>query len=113
MNNGEEPLRSSASPASHLFNGSIRGRKVIAADGHLIGEIEDLVFDAGAWRVQALQLKLDKAVADKLGVHRGRFHAGTIELPVEMIQSVGDTVVLSVPTSSLRPTVTNPSDAAA
>lgn len=103
----------SSTKRAHLFEEAIRGRKVIAADGHLIGEISDLVVDPATWRVEAVQLKLNKAIADALGVHRGKFHAGTIELPVEMIQSVGDTVLLSVPATRLRPTVSNPNDAAA
>jgi sporulation protein YlmC with PRC-barrel domain len=100
-------------PNAQHFNESIRGRKVIAADGQVIGEITDLAVDTGTWRVHSLRLKLDKAVADALAVHRGRFHAATIDLPVQIVQSVGDTIVLSVPTSSLRPTVTSPTDAAA
>ncbi len=103
----------SSAKSTQRFDGGIRGRKVISADGHLIGEIADLLVDPATWRVESVQLKLNKAIADALGVHRGKFHAGTIELPVEMIQSVGETVVLSVPSTSLRPTVSNPNDAAA
>jgi len=75
---------------------------VIAADGQAIGEIAALFLDSDAWRVESLQVKLRKEVADKLGATRGMFHAGTLELPVRMVQSVGDAVVLSVAAQELR-----------
>ncbi len=75
---------------------------MIAADGQAIGEIAALFLDSGAWRVESLQIKLRKQVADQLGATRGIFHAGTLELPIRMVQSVGDAVVLSVATDELR-----------
>jgi sporulation protein YlmC with PRC-barrel domain len=61
-----------------------------------------LFLDSDAWRVESLQIKLRKDVADQLGATRGMFHAGTLELPVRMVQSVGDAIVLSVPALELR-----------
>lgn len=85
-----------------LSDENLRGRTVIAADGQTIGEIVALFLDSDAWRVESLQIKLRKEVADQLGATRGMFHAGTLELPVRMVQSVGDTIVLSVPALELR-----------
>jgi hypothetical protein len=47
-------------------------------------------------------VKLRNEVADQLGAKRGMFHGGTLELPVGMVQSVGDAVVLSVPAIELK-----------
>jgi sporulation protein YlmC with PRC-barrel domain len=85
-----------------LSDENLRGRTVIAADGQAIGEIAALFLDSEAWRVQSLNIKLRKEVADQLGATRGMFHAATLELPVGMVQSVGDAVVLSVATDELR-----------
>lgn len=85
-----------------LSDENLRGRTVIAADGQAIGEVAALFLDSDAWRVESLQIKLRKEVADQLGASRGMFHAGTLELPVSMVQSVGDAVVLSVPAMELR-----------
>lgn len=85
-----------------LSDENLRGRTVIAADGQTIGEVAALFLDSDAWRVESLQIKLRKEVADQLGATRGVFHAGTLELPVRMVQSVGDTIVLSVPAFELR-----------
>ena len=83
----------------------LRGRTVVAADGQAIGEVAALFIDTSTWTIVSLQIKLSKTAAEQLGVARGLLHAATIELPVRMIQSVGDTVLLSVPTLGLRQTV--------
>jgi sporulation protein YlmC with PRC-barrel domain len=85
-----------------LSDEKVRGRTVVAADGQAIGEVVALFLDSDAWRVESLQIKLRKEAADQLGATRGIFHAGTLELPVRMVQSVGDAVLLSVPTLELR-----------
>lgn len=85
-----------------LSDDNLRGREVIASDGLAIGEIAVLFIDSDAWRVESLQVKLHKDVADRLGADRSMFHAGALEVPTGMIQSVGDAVVLSVPVDELR-----------
>ncbi len=88
-----------------LSDENLRGRTVISADGQAIGEIAALFLDSEAWRVESLQIKLRNEVADQLGATRSIFHAGTLEMPIRMIQSVGDAVVLSVSTHELRQVV--------
>jgi sporulation protein YlmC with PRC-barrel domain len=79
-----------------------RGRTVIAADGQAIGDVGALLIDTSAWTIVALQIKLHKAVAEQLGAARGILRAATLELPVHLVQSVGDAVLLTVPTLELR-----------
>ncbi|HYO57723.1 PRC-barrel domain-containing protein [Archangium sp.] len=85
-----------------LSNEDLRGRTIIGADGQVMGEVVALFVDSDTWRVESLQVKLDKAIADRLGASRSIFHAGTIVIPVRMVQSVGDTVVLSVVVDALQ-----------
>jgi sporulation protein YlmC with PRC-barrel domain len=80
----------------------LRGRTVISAEGQVIGEVTALVFDSRAWRVESLQIKLSKEIADRLGVDRSVFRAGALEIPVRMVQAVGDTVVLAIAADGLR-----------
>ena len=79
-----------------------RGRTVIAADGQAIGAVSALLIDTSGWTIVALQIKLNKAAAEQIGAARGILRAATLELPVRMVQSVGDAVLLSVPTLELR-----------
>jgi sporulation protein YlmC with PRC-barrel domain len=85
-----------------LSDDNFRGRTVIASDGLAIGEIAVLFLDSDAWRVESLQVKLRKEVADRLGADRSMFHPGVLEIPTGMVQSVGDAVVLSVAVDELR-----------
>ncbi len=85
-----------------LSDENLRGRTVIAADGQAIGEIAALFLDSDAWRVESLQVKLRNDVADQLGATRSMFHAATLEMPIRMVQSVGDAVILSVAANELR-----------
>ena len=85
-----------------LSDENLRGRTVIAADGQAIGEVAALFLDSEAWGIQSLQVRLRKEIADQIGASRNLFHAGPVEIPIRLIQSVGDAVVLSVPVDGLR-----------
>ena len=88
----------------------LRARTVIAADGQAIGEVAALFIDTSTWTVAALQIKLSKPVAEQLGAARGLLRAATLELPVRLVQSVGDAVLLSVPTLELKQILTDAAD---
>jgi sporulation protein YlmC with PRC-barrel domain len=75
---------------------------VISADGQAVGAIKAVFIDATDWRVEAVSVELRKDVADRIGASHSLFHRGSIELPVRLIQSVGDAVVLGVAVDALR-----------
>ena len=85
-----------------VFDEHLRGRTVIAADGQAVGEVAALFIDTSTWSILALQIKLNKAVAEQLGAARSLLRAATLELPVRVVQSVGDAVLLSIPTLEMR-----------
>ena len=93
-----------------LSDENLRGRPVLAADGQAIGEVAAIFFGSDLWQVEALQVKLRSSVADQLGAPRGMFHAGTLEIPTRIVQSVGDAIILSVPTSELTQVLADPGD---
>jgi len=84
---------------------NFRGRTVVAADGQTTGEVAAVSIDTSTWTIASLKIKLSKTAAEQLGASQSLLRAATIELPVGMIQSVGDTVLLSVPTLGLRQSV--------
>ena len=94
-----------------LSDESLRGRTVIGADGQAIGEVAALFLDSEAWAVESIQVKLRNATADRLGAARTIFSAGTVEIRVRLIQSVGDAVVLAIPVEGLRAIVSDPTAA--
>lgn len=81
---------------------NLHGRTVITADGQAVGSIKSVFLDAVAWRVESISVELRKDVADRIGASRSMFHRGLIELPVQLVQSVGDAVVLTIAVDALR-----------
>ena len=91
---------------STLYDEHLRGRTVIAADGQTIGEMAALFVDTSKWMILALQIKLTKSAAEQPGAAKSLLRAATLDLPVRLIQSVGDAVLLSIPTVELRQNLT-------
>ena len=103
MNAIKDPMKDKEDPPSlRMSDEDLRGRTAISAEGQVVGEVTALFFDSRAWRVESLQVKLRKEIADQLGVDRSVFRAGALEIPVRMVQAVGDTVVLSIAADGLR-----------
>ena len=88
-----------------LSDEHFRGRTVIAADGQAIGEVGGLLIDTSTWAIVALRIKLHKPAAEQIGAVGGIFRAATVDLPIRLVQSVGDAVLLSAPTLGLRQSV--------
>jgi sporulation protein YlmC with PRC-barrel domain len=85
-----------------LSDENLRGRTIITVDGQVIGQITGFLLDCEDWSVESLQITLPKDIADAIGAHRSVFRAGQLEIPVRLVHSVGDAVVLNVPMSDLR-----------
>jgi sporulation protein YlmC with PRC-barrel domain len=92
---------------------NLRGRTVIGADGQAIGEVAAIFLDSEAWAVESIRVKLRNGVADSLGASRNIFSAGTVEIPVRLVQSVGDAIVLAIPVEGLRGVLPSPAASAA
>lgn len=75
---------------------------MISSDGIAIGEITRLFVESDDWRIEALQVKLRKDSAERLGANRSMFRSVTVDIPSTAVQSVGDAVILSVPLDHLR-----------
>jgi sporulation protein YlmC with PRC-barrel domain len=84
----------------------LRDMTVIGADGHVVGEVSALVLDLATWAVAALCVKLRREAAERLGASHSVFRAGTVDIPIHMVQSVGDAIVLSTAADELRALVT-------
>jgi sporulation protein YlmC with PRC-barrel domain len=80
----------------------LRGMTVIAADGQAVGEVTALFLDSDGWQVDALKVKVRKEVASHLDVARSVFYAGSVEIPIRVVQSISDAIVLTVGVDDLR-----------
>jgi sporulation protein YlmC with PRC-barrel domain len=84
----------------------LRDKTVIGADGHVVGEVSALFLDVSTWAIASLRVKLRREVAERLGASHSVFRAGTVDIPIHMVQSVGDAVVLSAAVDELRALLT-------
>jgi sporulation protein YlmC with PRC-barrel domain len=85
-----------------LSDNDIRGRTVISADGRALGSIQELFISVADWRIEAIRIELHGDIADQIGAKKTMFHRATIELPISLVQSVSDAVVLTVDVEHLR-----------
>jgi sporulation protein YlmC with PRC-barrel domain len=83
---------------------SVHGRVVITSDGLRIGHVNAILLVEGELRIGALQVKLDKSAAERIGVEHSVLRGALIDVAVDNVQSIGDAVLLAVPIEGLRPT---------
>lgn len=81
---------------------SLRGKTVITADGQAIGTVVGLYIDQAKWHIDSLHVQVRKEIADRIGMKRSAFRRIGLELPIHLIQSVGDAIVLGVGVDELR-----------
>ena len=77
----------------NLLTAEIVGKEVIGSEGDTLGKVIDTQFDERTWRVLALEVHLEKEVAEEHQL-RHRLRKTVVSVSVEHIQSVGDKVVL-------------------
>lgn len=85
-----------------ISDDNLHGRVVLTADGLAIGEVNKLFFHGGQFSIDAVEVKLRKEIAERLGLKHSTFHPATLEVPAGFVQSVGDAVLLSAKLDDLR-----------
>jgi sporulation protein YlmC with PRC-barrel domain len=85
-----------------LSDKTLHGRTVISADGKVLGSMSEVFISTSDWRVESIHVELNNDIADRIGADRTMFHRGMLELPVGFVQSVSDTVVLTLDVEQLR-----------
>ncbi len=81
---------------------SIIGKKVVTSDMVPIGTISDMGIDLDVWRINSFKVKIDKNVADALGLKLGLLNKTASGLLTAHVKSVTDTVNLSRKIEDLR-----------
>jgi sporulation protein YlmC with PRC-barrel domain len=67
--------------------------EVVGSNGWKIGKVKDLVIDPKIWQASALLIELEKSVASEFSL-KHRLSRTQIPLSVNLVQGVGDRVVL-------------------
>jgi sporulation protein YlmC with PRC-barrel domain len=76
-----------------MLTSEIIGREVIGSSGFKLGKISDTNFDEKTWRVNSLQVHLEKDVAEEHEL-RHRFRKTKVLIHVDHVQALGEKIIL-------------------
>jgi sporulation protein YlmC with PRC-barrel domain len=76
-----------------LLTAEIAGKEVIGSEGAVLGKVIDIQFDEKDWRVLAVEVHLEKGVAEEHQPRHG-LRKTLVLVRAEHIQAVGDKVIL-------------------
>ncbi len=81
--------------------GKLLGKQVVGSRGWKIGKVKELVFDENTWQIGALEVELNRTVAQDYQMKKllGR---SSIAVKVDSVHAVGDQVILAVTKPELR-----------
>ena|SRR5579872_998458 len=76
-----------------MLTNEIVGKEVIGSDGFKLGKITDTEFDERSWKVNSLEVNLEKEVAEEHELRR-RFRKTKVLIHVDYVQAVGERIIL-------------------
>ena len=76
-------------------------RNVLTTDGRRIGQMTGIRIDITTWTVQAIVIRLEKAILDELNIKKPIFSTLTVSMPVNLVSKVSDVVQLKAEFASL------------
>ena len=74
----------------------VKGRPVVDSAGDELGHVEDVAFDAQALRITGFIVTVTNQAADRLTIDRPTLGHARLEVGVDRLRSLGDTVLLNV-----------------
>jgi sporulation protein YlmC with PRC-barrel domain len=84
-----------------MKSGRLLGKQVVGSGGWRIGRVKDIIFDETTWRIEALEVRLDRKVAQEYRMKRLLLRT-RLEVDVKSVHAIGDHVLLSVTKPGLR-----------
>ncbi|HYA77660.1 MAG TPA: PRC-barrel domain-containing protein [Verrucomicrobiae bacterium] len=73
----------------------LKGKKVIGAKGHNVGEIESLDLEPRNWQITGIQVSLTNEAATELGCKPPFLSRVVISIPTKIVKSVGNMINLN------------------
>ncbi len=78
------------------------GKKVVGANGRIVGEVEGVDLDTNTWQVAGLQVGLTNEAAAEAGFKRPVLSQIVVIVPTKLISAVGEVINLSEPVANLK-----------
>ena len=86
-----------------LVNASkLAGKKIVGADGNVLGEVESVEIDLKTWQACGLHVSLTDDATAELGFKKPFLSKVIIVMPTKIIASVGDYVTLNESVKNLK-----------
>jgi sporulation protein YlmC with PRC-barrel domain len=86
--------------SSKMLTNEIVGLEVLGSKGFKLGKKRDTDFDVNTWKLNSLEVQLDKDVAEEHHL-RHRFRKARVLIYVDHVQGLGDKVILKGPKEDL------------
>ena len=80
----------------------LRGKKVVGAEGYILGEMNDLHVDFDKWQATAFYVILSDVAAAELDFKKSFLRKIIVCLPTQLIEAVGDVIELAAPIRDLK-----------
>jgi len=77
-----------------LGSSQLTGKMVVSQDGADVGEVQGLDVNVETWKVETLEIKLERDVLEKLNLKKPIFGTQSVRISTDRISGVSDTVVL-------------------
>lgn len=74
---------------------ALTGKPVVSQDGRDVGAVAGLVLDVDKWSVRYIEVRLSRDSHEDLNLKRPLIRSQVIQVPVQHVSGVSDTVVLS------------------
>lgn len=97
----ERPAERTVTPQL-ISSEKVLGRTVLASQGTVIGSVERMLIDLATWKIDSVDVKVNRDVAQPLGLKKGVLRGPTIRIAATSIQSIGDAIILGISISDLR-----------
>ena len=81
----------------------LKGLKVHTSDALLLGTIDSVTVDTSTWEVSGVTVKLDKGAYEALEIKKGLMSKKVYGIKMCDIRGVGESVVLSIGASEVKP----------
>ena len=82
----------------------LNGKKVIGAQGNIMGDVEGVDVNENTWQVSTLYVNLSDEAAAGFGIRKPFMSKVTVCLPTQVVGTVGDVLTLNEPLSNLDET---------
>jgi sporulation protein YlmC with PRC-barrel domain len=83
----------------------LKGKKVVGAEGYILGEVEGVEVDYVAWQAKAVNVNLTSDATAELGFQKSFLHKVAVSLPVQLVEAVGEVITLKAPIRKLEDAV--------